>query len=198
VYNISKQLSEDVLQFLQLFVGYAKVAIESDKSENDRFSNLIFLIRDWQFPKDYSFGYHDDNHSPTQKNYKKETFDIHEQMPDEAVVSREQILPSFRKIGFCLLPYPGDDLALYDDNSNLSSHFTKAVKEFIPTILHPSNIVVKKIGGHEFMKFVDELDILFTKNELPSTKSVAESAAELQNVIAHSIECLQEKNGQID
>jgi atlastin len=191
VYNIPKQLSEDVLQFLQLFVGYAKVAMESDKSENDRFSNLIFLIRDWQFPRDYSFGYHDDTHSPTQKNYKKEKFDINEQMPDEAVVSREQILSSFRKISCCLLPYPGDDLAHYDDNNNLSTHFMNAVKEFIPTILHPSNIVVKKIGGHEFtgldlLKFVDELDILFTKNELPPTKSVAESAAELQNVIAHS------------
>jgi atlastin len=191
VYNISKQLSEDVLQFLQLFVGYAKVAIESEKSKNDQFSNLIFLIRDWQFPKNYSFGYHDDNHSPTQKNYKKETFDIHEKMPDEAIVTREAILSSFRKIDCCLLPYPGDDLALYDDNSNLSSHFVNAVKELVPRILSSQNIVVKKIGGHEFngfelIKFVDELDILFTKNEIPPPKSVAESTEVLQNVIAYS------------
>ncbi len=165
--------------------------MENEKSENDRFSNLIFLIRDWQFPKDYAYGYHDDNHSPTQKNYKKEKFDINEQMPDEASASREQILSSFCKISCCLLPYPGEDLAVSDDNNNLSSHFMKAVKEFIPTILHSSNIVVKKIGGHEFnglelIKFVDELDILYSKNEIPPTKSVAESAAELQNVIAHS------------
>jgi hypothetical protein len=90
------------------------------------------------------------------------------------------------------LPYPGEDLTVYDKNNNLSSHFMKAVKEFIPTILHSSNIVVKKIGGHEFnglelIKIVDELDILNSKSEIPTTKSVAESAAELENVIAHSI-----------
>jgi atlastin len=66
IYNVKNLLTEDAFQNLQMFIGYAKFPKDFSRSESndpESFSNLVFLIRDWEFPNDYDFGYYDDKTS---------------------------------------------------------------------------------------------------------------------------------------
>lgn len=74
IYNVMKNITEDVLQFLHLFTGYANLASIDDKSrdyvDEDGFQKLVFLVRDMGMP-DYSFGYYDENTCPSEQDCRK-------------------------------------------------------------------------------------------------------------------------------
>jgi len=86
IYNIPKQLSEDLLQFLQLFVGYAKINVERESTKC--FSKLVFLIRDCQFLKDYEVGYHDSTTRVKNYKFKKDKLDVNFDMNEEIEATR--------------------------------------------------------------------------------------------------------------
>lgn len=192
IYNVSKQLSEEILQFLQMFVGYAKMTDGEDSEQSQSFSKLVFLIRDWQFPRDFEFGYHDEAGSPGQRNFKKEKLNAKHGMVPEVRIAREEIISSFKNIGCCLMPYPGDDLALYDNVEKLNPRFIQILKGFVPSFFDAQNIVTKKIceveiNGVDFKRYVERWAEYFSKCEIPEVKSINESTAEVQNQIALSI-----------
>jgi atlastin len=200
IYNVSKQLSEEILQFLQMFVGYAKMTEGSEQSQS--FSKLVFLIRDWQFPRDFEFGYHDEATSSGQKNFKKEKLNVKRSMVHEVRIAREEIMSSFTNIGCCLMPYPGNELAYYDDIEKLDPLFIKTIKDFVPRIFDAANIITKKFGGYEIdgdhlKKYIEQLANYYEKCEIPEVKSVNESTAEVQNQIALSIS-LKFYRGEMD
>ncbi|XP_010222219.1 PREDICTED: atlastin-1 [Tinamus guttatus] len=54
VYNLSQNVQEDDLQHLQLFTEYGRLAMEETSLKP--FQSLIFLVRDWSFPYEFSYG----------------------------------------------------------------------------------------------------------------------------------------------
>ena len=54
IYNLDENIQEDDLQHLQFFTNYGKLAL--DESGDAPFQKLVFLIRDWQFPYEKTFG----------------------------------------------------------------------------------------------------------------------------------------------
>uniref|UniRef100_A0A8D2Q270 Atlastin GTPase 1 n=1 Tax=Zosterops lateralis melanops TaxID=1220523 RepID=A0A8D2Q270_ZOSLA len=54
VYNLSQNVQEDDLQHLQLFTEYGRLAME--ETFQKPFQSLIFLVRDWSFPYEFSYG----------------------------------------------------------------------------------------------------------------------------------------------
>ncbi len=102
IYNIKNHLTEDILQYLQLFIGYAKVA--NTQMQHQSFSKLILLIRDWQCPKDSAYGYHDE-FKPDSQNFKKYKLNVKPEMNPEVRLVREEIASSFQSVGCSLMPY---------------------------------------------------------------------------------------------
>lgn len=196
IYNFKNQLSEDLLQFLQLFIGYAKMSTESlgqQDEHQDVFSKLILLIRDWLSPIDFGFGYHDSHTSPAgSRNFKKEKLDVKDTMAPEVRIAHREIVTSFQSVACCLMPYPGNDLAYYDQVDRLEPMFVAAVRDFVPRVFGSANLVTKKIGGQELsgrdMKTImHKWATLFRQTEIPPVRSVVESTAEVQNNMAFSI-----------
>ncbi|XP_078289719.1 atlastin-3 isoform X3 [Panthera onca] len=54
IYNLSQNIQEDDLQQLQLFTEYGRLAM--DEIFQKPFQTLMFLVRDWSFPYEYSYG----------------------------------------------------------------------------------------------------------------------------------------------
>ncbi len=97
IYYTRNDISEELLQHLQFFAGYARMhntntddKTELQDSEDDKtelqdseepFQNLMILVRDWNF-EDYNYGYHDDlvPQSP-EKNVKKDKIDPSQESP---------------------------------------------------------------------------------------------------------------------
>jgi hypothetical protein len=172
-----------------MFIGYAKMAEGSEQSQS--LTKLIFLIRDWQFPKQFGFGYHDETTSPGQNNFKKLKVNVRDGMNDEVRIVRQEILSSFPNIGCCLMPYPGDNLALEDNVENINLRFIETLKDFVPRIFDAANIVTKKINGQEIngnlKNFIKGWADEFAKIELPDVTNISESTAQVQNQFAGTI-----------
>jgi atlastin len=198
IYNVRNLLTEDAFQNLQMFIGYAKFPKDFSRSESndpESFSNLVFLIRDWEFPNDYDFGYYDDITSSGSKNFKKEKVDPTDRTHPVNVTVRNEILKSFENVGCCLMPYPGVKLARYDKEDDLDPDFITTIKNFVPRIFEASNICLKKIDGREisgvdFKQYVQNLADCFRQYTFPTVENAAEAQAKFQNQKAQSIAIL--------
>ena len=96
------------------------------------------------------------------------------------------------RTGF-LMPYPGKKVAT-DPNfkgsiNDMEEQFTQHLEEFVPLMLSPNNLIIKKIGGSEvngyslFLYFTVYSN-KFSGSELPEPKSLLEATAEANNLIA--------------
>lgn len=56
IYNLMQQLQEDDLQHLEFFTEFGKLVSEQADETGVTNSRLIFLIRDWGCPYEYSYG----------------------------------------------------------------------------------------------------------------------------------------------
>jgi atlastin len=184
IFNVKNLISEEIYQNLRMFIGYASMTKDSGQSES--FSNLVFLIRDWECPTEFEFGYHDDITSPGPKNFKKEKVDVKPGMSPEAEFVRNSILESFEKVGCCLMPHPGRKLANYDNEEKLKQDFIDTIKDFVPRIFDNSNICRKKICGEEingkdFKRIVQKWAKCFDQYYFPEVSCVAEASAKFHN-----------------
>jgi atlastin len=113
MFNIKEKVSEETLQFLRYFAGFARLA---EKDDNDEpFQKLIFLIRDWQM-SDYDYGYYDDQNSIEGKNFKKDALNVRQTQPKEVQDTHESILSTFTDVGCYLTPHPGPQVARYSNS----------------------------------------------------------------------------------
>jgi hypothetical protein len=72
---------------------------------------------------------------------------------------------------------------------DIEPEFRKQLEELVPLVLHPRNLVVKKIGGQkvkakELLHYFKAYTQIYQGNELPEPKSMLEATAEANNLSA--------------
>ena len=136
-------LQEDNLQVLEIFLEYGRLALESVHEKP--FQKLIFLIRDWSYPYEHSYGFKGGAKLLSKKLELKET------MPEQLQRVRRKINECFSEIGCFLMPHPGSRVATnptFDGRTDdYDKDFLENLKEFVPNLLDPSKLIVKEIGG---------------------------------------------------
>lgn len=75
------------------------------------------------------------------------------------------------------------------DVTDIENDFRKQLSEFVPLVLHPRNLLVKRIGGHqvkakELVHYFKAYTAIYQGNELPEPKSMLEATAEANNLSA--------------
>lgn len=187
VYNLSQNIQEDDLQHLQLFTEYGRLAGEDGSYHGSPFQKLLFLVRDWSYPYDASYGLAGGNMILNRR------LEISERQHSELQQLRKHIRSCFSKIDCFLLPHPGLKVATspsFDGrNKDIESEFKTQLRELVPSILSPANLVKKQINGkdvtcRELLEYIRAYVKIFGGNELPEPKSMLEATAEANNLAA--------------
>jgi atlastin len=152
------------------------------------FQKLVFLVRDFQWVRDFPLGYSDDR-SP-EPNFYKSRLLPDPRKGDEQNYIREQIGLTFPQVAAYLLPYPGNGLAVRDRLDNLDEEFAEFMQKFVETTFLVGNLIPKNIGGAEvtgvgFKPFISSWASLFSQNNgLPTIHSIYDTTAEVQHDLA--------------
>uniref|UniRef100_A0A8C7DW98 Atlastin-1 n=1 Tax=Naja naja TaxID=35670 RepID=A0A8C7DW98_NAJNA len=145
VYNLSQNVQEDDLQHLQLFTEYGRLAMEETFLKP--FQSLIFLVRDWSFP--YEFTYGAEGGAKFLEKRLKVSGNQHEELQNV----RKHIHSCFTNISCFLLPHPGLKVATnpnFDGKlREIDDDFIKNLKILIPWLLSPKSLDVKEINGNK-------------------------------------------------
>ncbi|KAF3831162.1 hypothetical protein GH733_002400, partial [Mirounga leonina] len=166
VYNLSQNVQEDDLQHLQ---------------------SLIFLVRDWSFP--YEFSYGADGGSKFLEKRLKVSGNQHEELQNV----RKHIHSCFTKISCFLLPHPGLKVATnpnFDGKlKEIDDEFIKNLKILIPWLLSPESLDIKEINGNKItcrglVEYFKAYIKIYQGEELPHPKSMLQATAEANNLAA--------------
>ncbi|NXC07126.1 ATLA1 protein, partial [Orthonyx spaldingii] len=185
VYNLSQNVQEDDLQHLQLFTEYGRLAME--ETFQKPFQSLIFLVRDWSFP--YEFSYGSDGGARFLEKRLKVSGNQHEELQNV----RKHIHSCFTKISCFLLPHPGLKVATnpnFDGKlKEIDDEFIKNLKILIPWLLSPENLDVKEINGNHItcrglVEYFKAYIKIYQGEELPHPKSMLQATAEANNLAA--------------
>lgn len=185
IYNLSQNIQEDDLQHLQLFTEYGRLALED--SLDTPFQKLEFLIRDWSYPYESAYG------SEGGKVLLERRLELSDKQHHELQSLRKHIRSCFSEISCFLMPHPGLKVATnpsFDGRlSDIETDFKKQLQEFVPLVLAPANLVVKKINGQkvkakELVHYFKAYTAIYKGNELPEPKSMLEATAEANNLSA--------------
>lgn len=174
-YNVMRNIREDDLQYLHLFAEYGKLLLE--ESNEKPFQRLTFVVRDWPFAYEHDFGWKGGQQVVDNRLEKtnKQTEDMKQ--------LRDQIRSSFTDVHGFLMPYPGDSVANGQNyNGNLREivpKFKEILKELIPKVLSPSNLIIKKINGQQLrakdlIQYLKSYMTVFNGSDLPEPKSILE------------------------
>ncbi|XP_077494282.1 atlastin-1-like [Amblyomma americanum] len=145
VYNILRNIQEDHLQHLQFFAEYGRLAQEDTGSKP--FQRLVFLVRDWPFPYEADYG------TEGGRMILQERLEVTEAQHEDLQRLRREIWSFFSPIDCFLMPRPGQKVET--ENSfdgclkDIDDKFKQKVKELVPWLLAPENLVVKQINGHK-------------------------------------------------
>ncbi|KAM9832767.1 atlastin-3-like [Syngnathus typhle] len=145
IYNLSQNIQENDLQQLQLFTEYGRLAL--DEIRLKPFQSLMFLIRDWSFPYEYTYGFKGGN------EFLEKRLHVKEAQHEELQTVREHIHSCFTNISCFLLPHPGLRVATsptFEGQLNaVAPEFKEQLKILIPDLLHPDNLAEKEINGNK-------------------------------------------------
>nr|XP_021523876.1 atlastin-1 [Aotus nancymaae] len=216
VYNLSQNVQEDDLQHLQWhflcshgethFVGYGS-KMGRHQSENTSFvkcvgyrgekwieishsefsESLIFLVRDWSFP--YEFSYGADGGAKFLEKRLKVSGNQHEELQNV----RKHIHSCFTNISCFLLPHPGLKVATnpnFDGKlKEIDDEFIKNLKILIPWLLSPESLDIKEINGNKItcrglVEYFKAYIKIYQGEELPHPKSMLQATAEANNLAA--------------
>lgn len=170
-FNIMQQIQEDDLQHLDLFTEYGRLVLE--QTDEKPFQELLFIIRDWAYPYETEYGYNQQYIDKILTETSKQTPEMHEM--------RERIRSSFEKINAFLMPHPGKVVAqgqeFKGNLQEIDSDFVTYVKELVPSLFGPRNLVVKKINGqklrpHDLIAYLQAYVEIFNGEELPEPQTV--------------------------
>lgn len=171
-YNLMNNIQEDDLQHLQLFTEYGRLAME--QTNEKPFQYLLFIVRDWSYANEIGYGWHG-------QEIIEEIFNDNSSHTLDMRRLRERINSSFQEIGAFLLPHPGFAVARQRNfNGNLHEiepEFVEYVKQLVPALMAPENLVVKQINGRkvrakDFVLYLQAYLRNFNENTLPQPKSL--------------------------
>lgn len=187
VYNLTANIQEDDLQHLQLFTEYGRLALE-DSGETP-FQKLMFLVRDWSYPYDAEYG------PKGGQSILERRLQVSDKQHPELQALRKHINSCFGTIEGFLMPHPGLRVAT-DPKFNGKLHdiepqFKENLNQFVPLLLSPANVVVKKISGNdvkckEVAGFFRAYIEIFKGDEMPEPKSMLEATSEANNLASLS------------
>jgi atlastin len=141
-----RNLQENDFQVLEYFTEYGRLALKETDTDEKPFQKLVFLIRDWFAPKDHPYGL-EGGHTLLEKRLA-----IKDGQLPELQEIRRNIESCFNKINCYLMPPPGKIVAnqtFYGTIADIEPEFIDCLKTFVPLMLDPKNVVVKKIGGRQ-------------------------------------------------
>ncbi|XP_006632468.2 atlastin-1 isoform X1 [Lepisosteus oculatus] len=185
VYNISQNVQEDDLQHLQLFTEYGRLAMEETFLKP--FQSMIFLVRDWSFPYEFSYG------QEGGMKFLEKRLKISENQHEELQNVRKHIHSCFTNISCFLLPHPGLKVATnphFDGRlKEIDGEFINNLKVLVPWLLSPENLDVKEINGNNItcrglLEYFKAYIKIYQGEELPHPKSMLQATAEANNLAA--------------
>ena len=197
IFNISQNLQEDHLQHLQLFTEYGRIAAEEEEEGegvittdiSKPFQRLEFLIRDWSYPYEHPYG---DGEVFLEKRLAAHVPGQHEELRE----TRQHVRRCFDRVGCFLMPHPGKVVAtdprFKGQLKHLDGEFRDSLAEFVPRLLSPANIQVKRINGSAvtssaLLHYVKSYVEIFQGGELPEPRSILHATAEANNMAALAI-----------
>lgn len=178
MYNLMQQLQEDDLQYLEFFTEFGKLVNENAVNN----SRLVFLIRDWGIPGQYSYG------KDGGEAYIREKLQIKPNQHEELKKIRRNLEECFPNTGGFLLPYPGKTVVTketYDGTvKDMDDEFIESVEMLVPYILSKDNLVIKQIEGvdmtgQKMMNYIEVLVDVLKSGELPTPQTLVEATAEI-------------------
>lgn len=185
VYNLSQNIQEDDLQHLQLFTEYGRLAMEEIYQKP--FQTLMFLIRDWSYPYEHSYGLEGG------KQFLEKRLQVKQNQHEELQNVRKHIHNCFSNLGCFLLPHPGLKVATnpsFDGRlKDIDDDFKRELRNLVPLLLAPENLVEKEISGskvtcRDLVEYFKAYIKIYQGEELPHPKSMLQATAEANNLAA--------------
>ncbi|XP_075781966.1 atlastin-2 isoform X1 [Pelodiscus sinensis] len=185
VYNLSQNIQEDDLQHLQLFTEYGRLAMEEIYQKP--FQTLMFLIRDWSYPYEHSYGLEGG------ENFLEKRLQVKQNQHEELQNVRKHIRSCFSNLGCFLLPHPGLKVATnpnFDGRLNdIDDDFKRELRNLVPLLLAPENLVEKEISGskvtcRDLVEYFKAYIKIYQGEALPHPKSMLQATAEANNLAA--------------
>ncbi|XP_021552996.1 atlastin-2 isoform X1 [Neomonachus schauinslandi] len=185
VYNLSQNIQEDDLQHLQLFTEYGRLAMEEIYQKP--FQTLMFLIRDWSYPYEHSYGLEGG------KQFLEKRLQVKQNQHEELQNVRKHIHSCFSNLGCFLLPHPGLKVATnpsFDGRlKDIDEDFKRELRNLVPLLLAPENLVEKEISGskvtcRDLVEYFKAYIKIYQGEELPHPKSMLQATAEANNLAA--------------
>uniref|UniRef100_A0A2M4A1Q3 Putative conserved plasma membrane protein n=1 Tax=Anopheles triannulatus TaxID=58253 RepID=A0A2M4A1Q3_9DIPT len=185
IYNLSQNIQEDDLQHLQLFTEYGRLALAD--SGKKPFQRLQFLVRDWSFPYEAEYG------AAGGQVILKRRLEVSDRQHPELQSLRRHITSCFTEIACFLMPHPGLTVAInpsFDGRlSDITPEFKQSLRELVPMLLGPENLIVKEINGQkvkarDLVQYFKSYMAIYKGNELPEPKSMLVATAEANNLTA--------------
>ncbi|XP_048734491.1 atlastin-2-like [Ostrea edulis] len=189
VFNLTHNIQEDDLQHLQLFTEYGRLALEDNDNVSKPFQCLMFLVRDWSFPYESSYG------ATGGRKVLEKRLQISDKQHQELKQIRQHIRSCFEDISCFLLPHPGLNVAtnphFEGKLKDIEREFKEQLKILIPLLLDPDNLIVKEINGarvscRDLMEYFKAYIKIYQGEELPEPKSMLQATAEANNLAAVS------------
>ncbi|XP_045414155.1 atlastin-3 isoform X1 [Lemur catta] len=185
IYNLSQNIQEDDLQQLQLFTEYGRLAM--DEIFQKPFQTLMFLIRDWSFPYEYSYGLQGG------MAFLDKRLQVKEHQHEEIQNVRNHIHSCFSDVTCFLLPHPGLQVATSPDFDgklkDIAGEFKEQLQALIPYVLNPSKLMEKEINGSKvtcrgLLEYFKAYIKIYQGEDLPHPKSMLQATAEANNLAA--------------
>ena len=187
IYGIGTELSESMLELLQLYV---KCGIGPDLERSSL--DFVLLFDDWKLLYHYPYGYHDSGTCPPignkMYNFRNDRLRL-DGNQSEFALRNQFFVDTFQKISFCLMPDP----IFTDQNANEirqkpSQTFSDVLRRGSARLFLPSNLAVKKIvnrklNGHHMRVLFEHLSGLHSESDIKDNKDYKES---VNNVTALS------------
>ncbi|NP_001427648.1 atlastin-3 isoform 6 [Homo sapiens] len=185
IYNLSQNIQEDDLQQLQLFTEYGRLAM--DEIFQKPFQTLMFLVRDWSFPYEYSYGLQGG------MAFLDKRLQVKEHQHEEIQNVRNHIHSCFSDVTCFLLPHPGLQVATSPDFDgklkDIAGEFKEQLQALIPYVLNPSKLMEKEINGSKvtcrgLLEYFKAYIKIYQGEDLPHPKSMLQATAEANNLAA--------------
>ncbi|KAG8123107.1 hypothetical protein E2320_018556 [Naja naja] len=158
---------------VQLFTEYGRLAMEEIYQKP--FQTLMFLIRDWSYPYEHPYGLKGG------KQFLEKRLQVKLHQHEELQNVRKHIHSCFSNLGCFLLPHPGLKVATnpnFDGRLNdIDEEFKKELRNLIPLLLAPKNLVEKEISGskvtcRDLVQYFKAYIKIYQGEELPHPKSM--------------------------